>query len=78
MGDLNARPAAPEMRLLRTRLRDAAILARVGRPTVGNTRVDYVYVSRGITVLSARVPTAAAYRLSDHRPLIVRLRIGGA
>lgn len=74
-GDFNARPTSPEMRLLRTRMRDAAQLARVSRPTVGNTRVDYVWVSRGITVLSARVPTAAAYRLSDHRPLIVRLRI---
>ncbi|HVE67773.1 MAG TPA: endonuclease/exonuclease/phosphatase family protein [Solirubrobacteraceae bacterium] len=75
MGDFNARVSSPEMRLLRTRLRDAALLKRVQRPTVGNTRVDYVYVSRGITVLEARVPTAAAYRLSDHRPLIVRLRI---
>jgi endonuclease/exonuclease/phosphatase family metal-dependent hydrolase len=75
MGDFNARPTSPEMRLLRTRLRDAAQVARVARPTVGNSRVDYVYVSRGITVLSARIPTAAAYRLSDHRPLTVRLRI---
>jgi endonuclease/exonuclease/phosphatase family metal-dependent hydrolase len=77
-GDFNARPSSPEMRLLRTRLRDAAELARVRRPTVGNARVDYVWISRGITVLSARIPTAAAYRLSDHRPLIVRLRIDRA
>lgn len=75
MGDFNARPRAPEMRWLRARLRDAALLKRVQRPTVGNTRVDYVYVSRGITVLRAYVPTAAAYRYSDHRPLIVRLRL---
>lgn len=74
-GDFNARPSSPEVRLLRRRLRDAALVRRVRRPTVGNTRVDYVFVSRGITVLDARIPTAAAYRLSDHRPLIARLRI---
>ena len=78
MGDFNARPGSAEMRLLRSRLRDAALLRRVRRPTVGNTRVDYVYVSRGITVLDARVPSAAAYRFSDHRPLVVRLRLDGS
>ena len=78
MGDFNARPGSAEMRLLRTRLRDAALLRRVRRPTVGNTRVDYVYVSRGITVLDARVPSPAAYRFSDHRPLVVRLRLHGS
>jgi endonuclease/exonuclease/phosphatase family metal-dependent hydrolase len=75
MGDLNARPESAEMRLLRSRLRDAALVKRLRRPTVGNARVDYVYVSRGITVLSARIPSAAAYRYSDHRPLVVRLRL---
>lgn len=75
LGDLNARPSSPEMRLLRTRMRDAALLRRVRRPTVGNTRVDYVFVSRGISVLWARVPGTEAYRVSDHRPLVVRLRL---
>jgi endonuclease/exonuclease/phosphatase family metal-dependent hydrolase len=75
MGDLNARPNAPEMRQLRRRMRDAALLQRVRRPTVGNARVDYVYVSRGITVLDAHVPSPTAYRFSDHRPLVVRLRL---
>ena len=77
MGDLNARPSSPEIRLLRGRLRDAAQIRRVHKPTVGNTRVDYVFVSRGITVLGARIPSALAYRVSDHRPLTVRIRLDG-
>jgi endonuclease/exonuclease/phosphatase family metal-dependent hydrolase len=75
MGDFNATPSAPEVRQLRTRMRDAAAVRRLARPTVGNFRVDYIWVSRGITVLEARIPSAAAYRISDHRPLIVRLRL---
>jgi endonuclease/exonuclease/phosphatase family metal-dependent hydrolase len=75
MGDFNARPTAPEIRLLTRRLRDAAAVRRLRTPTVANTRLDYVFVSRGITVLDARIPSPSAYRVSDHRPLIVRLRL---
>ncbi len=75
MGDFNARPNAPEIGWLRRRLTDAARLKRVQRPTVGNTRIDYVFASKGITVLSAHVPPASARRVSDHRPLIVKLRM---
>jgi endonuclease/exonuclease/phosphatase family metal-dependent hydrolase len=75
MGDFNARPNAPEVGWVRRRLTDAAKLMHVQRPTVGNTRIDYVFASRGITVLSARVPPASARRVSDHRPLVVKLRM---
>ena len=75
MGDFNARPNAPEIGWVRRRLTDAARLMRVQRPTVGNTRVDYVFASKGITVLSAHVPSASSRRVSDHRPLIVKLRM---
>jgi endonuclease/exonuclease/phosphatase family metal-dependent hydrolase len=75
MGDFNAKPNAPEIGWMRRRLTDAARLKRVQRPTVGNTRVDYVFVSKGITVLSAHVPSASSRRVSDHRPLIVKLRL---
>jgi endonuclease/exonuclease/phosphatase family metal-dependent hydrolase len=34
-----------------------------------------VFVSKGITVLSARVPKASARHVSDHRPLVVGLRL---
>jgi endonuclease/exonuclease/phosphatase family metal-dependent hydrolase len=74
-GDFNARPNAPEIGWLRRRLTDAAQLMHVQRPTAGNTRIDYVFVSKGITVLSARVPPASARRVSDHRPLVVKLRL---
>jgi endonuclease/exonuclease/phosphatase family metal-dependent hydrolase len=75
MGDFNAHPTAPEIRLLTRRLRDAAAVRRLRTPTAGNSRLDYVFVSRGITVLDARIPSSSAYRVSDHRPLIVRLRL---
>jgi endonuclease/exonuclease/phosphatase family metal-dependent hydrolase len=77
MGDFNARPGATEIRWVRARLTDAALVGHVTRPTVGSTRIDYVFASRGIRVLSATVPLASARRVSDHRPLIARLRIGG-
>jgi endonuclease/exonuclease/phosphatase family metal-dependent hydrolase len=75
MGDFNAKPNAPEIGWMRRRLTDAARLKRVQRPTVGNTRIDYVFTSKGITVLSAHVPPASSRRVSDHRPLIVKLRL---
>lgn len=74
LGDLNARPSAPEIRLLRARLTDVAQAAHLTRPTVHAARIDYVFASRGIHVLSARVPSGP--RVSDHRPLVARLRIG--
>jgi endonuclease/exonuclease/phosphatase family metal-dependent hydrolase len=75
MGDFNAKPNAPEIGWMRRKLVDAARLKKVQRPTVGNTRIDYVFVSKGISVLSARIPSASARRVSDHRPLIVKLRM---
>jgi endonuclease/exonuclease/phosphatase family metal-dependent hydrolase len=75
MGDFNARPNSPDIVWLRRRLTDAAHLMHVQRPTAGNTRIDYVFVSQGIKVLSARVPPASSRRVSDHRPLIVKLRL---
>ena len=74
MGDLNARPSAIEIAWLRRRLTDAATATRQRRPTVGNTRIDYVMVSRGVQVLSTRVPSLGVAK-SDHRPLVARLRL---
>ncbi|MDQ6914524.1 MAG: endonuclease/exonuclease/phosphatase family protein [Actinomycetota bacterium] len=76
LGDFNARPDAPEIHWLDARLVDAAKVAHVRRPTVAGTRIDYVFASRGVKVLSARVPAPSARPASDHRPLIARLRIG--
>jgi endonuclease/exonuclease/phosphatase family metal-dependent hydrolase len=76
LGDFNARPDAVEIRWLDARLVDAARVAHVRRPTVAGTRIDYVFASRGVQVLGARVPDPASPPVSDHRPLIARLRIG--
>jgi endonuclease/exonuclease/phosphatase family metal-dependent hydrolase len=76
LGDLNARPGATEIRWLRARLTDAALVEHVTRPTVGSTRIDYVFASPGIRVVSATVPRESTRPVSDHRPLIARLRIG--
>jgi endonuclease/exonuclease/phosphatase family metal-dependent hydrolase len=76
MGDLNATPSAPEIvRLRRLGLTEAGVATRLRRPTVGNKRVDYVFVSRGVQVLSTRVPASGDPPISDHRPLVARLRV---
>lgn len=75
LGDFNARPGATEIGWLRARLTDVARVGHVTRPTVGSTRIDYIFASRGIGVVSATVPHASARPVSDHRPLIARLRI---
>ena len=74
LGDFNASPRSPEIRLLRSRLVDAAQVAGLKRPTVGNTRIDHVFASRGMKVLRAFIPPLTSARVSDHRPLVVRLQ----
>jgi endonuclease/exonuclease/phosphatase family metal-dependent hydrolase len=76
LGDFNARPDAPEIGLLRRHLVDAAQVAHERRPTTGNTRIDYVFASPGTHVVWATVPPGSAPMVSDHRPLIARLRFG--
>lgn len=85
MGDLNALPFHLEMVSLRRIMRDAAIVA--GRPGLRTTtlaspvRLDYIMLPRPpltgppqrIEALDARVIYSP--RVSDHRPLIARLRI---
>jgi endonuclease/exonuclease/phosphatase family metal-dependent hydrolase len=84
-GDFNARPFFPEMVRLRQVVRDAPSAA--GRPAlrtfaVGTpVRFDYVFLprppvdgpSQRILALSARVVYIP--QVSDHRPLIARIRI---
>jgi endonuclease/exonuclease/phosphatase family metal-dependent hydrolase len=74
-GDLNASPAAPELRGLLVRLSDAwPDTAGAGFTYPASNpvrRIDYVLISRHFRVVSAHVPDAMA---SDHRPVIVDLR----
>jgi endonuclease/exonuclease/phosphatase family metal-dependent hydrolase len=72
-GDLNATPDAAELRPLLGRLRDAAPGAALTFPADAPTkRIDYVLTSRHFRVRSARV---ADVRASDHRPVVVELRL---
>jgi len=75
MGDFNARPAGPPLDRLLQRVTDAARVRHVRRPTIAGTRLDYVFVSRDLSVLAARIPRLPPGQLSDHRPVIVRLRV---
>lgn len=87
-GDLNALPFHLEMVSLRRVARDAAIAA--GRPYLRTTalahpvRLDYIMLPRPpidgppqrVDALDARVIYAP--RVSDHRPLVARVRVPGA
>ena len=75
MGDLNARPNAPELAPLYASLKDAWVEAGEGPGyTISSTnpyaRIDYVFVSRDIGVTSAEVlDSAYVAAASDHLPV---------
>lgn len=75
-GDLNARPAAPELQPLFARVRDAWPRgADPGFTMPSNSpdrRIDYVLVSDDIRVARIVVPVTTA---SDHRPVLAELII---
>jgi endonuclease/exonuclease/phosphatase family metal-dependent hydrolase len=78
-GDLNATPDAAELQPLLHALHDcwAAVNTEPGFTYPSEApvkRIDYVLVSPQFAVRSARVPDA---RASDHRPVVVELRLGG-
>jgi endonuclease/exonuclease/phosphatase family metal-dependent hydrolase len=76
MGDLNARPDAPELQPLLARFTDAWSVA----PGAGWTypgampdrRIDYILLSDHFRVIDAHVP---ATRASDHRPVVADVRV---
>jgi endonuclease/exonuclease/phosphatase family metal-dependent hydrolase len=89
LGDFNCNPGAPELAPLRASLVDAcnaqgvAGEARVTFPIDGNaaaafgeepTAIDYVWVSPGVNITSARVLMDES-RASDHRPLVVDVEL---
>ena len=77
LGDMNAGPDSPEMRLLATVLVDAWAAVGIGpgrtfpagRPIA---RIDHVLVSADLRPLTADVPDT---RASDHRPVVVEVEI---
>ena len=77
LGDMNAGPDSPEMRLLATVLVDAWAAVGIGpgrtfpagRPIA---RIDHVLVSADLRPLTADVPDT---RASDHRPVVVEVEV---
>lgn len=79
LGDLNALPDSPEVRLLSDVLVDAWAAAGTGPgPTFPasrpRARIDYVFVATGVHPLAATVVDS---RASDHRPVVVDVGVPG-
>ncbi|MFC4529587.1 endonuclease/exonuclease/phosphatase family protein [Sphaerisporangium dianthi] len=77
-GDLNTTPGDPAMRVL-TAAGLSDPLTAFGDPLTSPAdapveRIDHVLVSPGLVVTAARAPGLG---FSDHRPLVVRLRVTG-
>lgn len=72
--DLNADPESAEIaQLLAHGYRDAAAdIGAVAPTSADGRRIDYLFVSEPLRVLSGRVPTATA---SDHRPVVIRIAL---
>ncbi len=79
VGDLNARPDAPELQPLFARFKDAWVQGGEGpgftfSATRPDRRIDYVLVSGDIDVRSAVVLASPA---SDHLQLVTELAVPG-
>ena len=74
MGDFNVIPEDPVLTPIRARLFDSAALFAEEKGSYPsdfpNRTIDYLFVSRDVTVLSADIPPVVA---SDHRPYIAEL-----
>lgn len=89
LGDFNARPTAPELTPIQSRLADA--WQKSAKPTADNpdgltsparlagqptSRIDAIFVSRTITVDAVQVPLDAQSRVaSDHYPVVAAIRV---
>jgi len=80
-GDFNASPSSPVYRRIGGRLRDAQRALEDHHPRhtwFGRyplSRIDHVFVSPGVEVVSIEVPSTELVKLaSDHLPLIVEIR----
>jgi endonuclease/exonuclease/phosphatase family metal-dependent hydrolase len=79
VGDLNARPDAPEMQPLYTRFEDAWVEGGEGPgytypAEAPDRRIDYVLVSPDVSVREAHVPRTLA---SDHLPVVAEVEVPG-
>jgi endonuclease/exonuclease/phosphatase family metal-dependent hydrolase len=80
-GDFNALPRSSVHRAFRQVLRDAALHVKAPRRATFPSRfpllrLDYIFVSSGITVLEVQTPRTALTRVaSDHLPVIADLEL---
>jgi endonuclease/exonuclease/phosphatase family metal-dependent hydrolase len=72
LGDFNAPHEAPELAPLWTELTDAAPGGMTYPAEAPQKRIDFVAVSKSVTVRSATVPETLA---SDHRPVLAELTL---
>ncbi len=76
MGDFNLTPDSPYIAKIRTRMQDAAEYAPEDTKSFPSdaprVKIDYIFVSGDIRILSSEVPPIVA---SDHRPHIADLDI---
>ncbi|MHB8111057.1 MAG: endonuclease/exonuclease/phosphatase family protein [Syntrophorhabdaceae bacterium] len=84
-GDLNSFPSSRVHRIIRTCMKDAHACTCTGTPQAtwpGKypfARLDYIYVSEGISILDCSVlKSPLIRRASDHLPLMARLRVQDA
>jgi endonuclease/exonuclease/phosphatase family metal-dependent hydrolase len=76
MGDFNALPEDPVLDPIRARMKDTAVAFTVPKlsfpadePTI---KIDYVFVSPDVEILSADIPAIVA---SDHRPHVAEVKL---
>ena len=76
MGDFNLTPDSPFIERIKERMKDAAAYIRGECATypsdAPNIKIDYIFVTRDITVEGAKIPATVA---SDHRPHTAALKI---
>ena len=76
MGDFNMRPENPLLNLIREKMKDTAEKfegERLSFPSDAPVeKIDYIFVSPDVEVLSADIPATVA---SDHRPHVAELAL---
>lgn len=76
MGDFNTTPDDPKLIPIREKMTDSAVCfdaPKLSFPSdAPDRKIDYIFVSKDITVLSADIPEIVA---SDHRPHVAELEV---
>jgi endonuclease/exonuclease/phosphatase family metal-dependent hydrolase len=74
VGDFNAEPSSPEISLLKGTFTDASVGIEYTH-LEDRTKIDYIFVSEGMEVVSRMVPESDGLeQASDHLPIMARLK----